>query len=116
MIALAQRLVACNRWRWMPGMRYSTDSWRTEGFDRVPERMDTVAYADWLTPGRLPDLSDPGTLGCLLALVREAWEDPSICTAVDNTGCGWWVNGRNVPMTLYGSEAEALVAALEAAE
>ena len=28
----------------------------------------------------LPDLTDPATLGCLLALVREAWQDPTITT------------------------------------
>lgn len=118
MNALAQRLVACNRWRWMPGMRYSTDSWRTEGFDRVPERMDTVAYADWLTPGRLPDLSDPGTLGCLLALVREAWGLPGAYFRggwIFNDNGGSPEDDDEISGENGMSEAEALVAALEAA-
>ena len=74
----------------------------------------------------LPDLTDPAMLGCLLALVREAWG----CAVVtspdydeDKMGCqghnvvGWravetvrwmWVGGGT-------TEAEALVAALESA-
>jgi hypothetical protein len=68
----------------------------------------------------MPDLTDPATVGALLALVREAWGDPCICTAVDNTGAGWWVDGwtaarPQVPSDLHPTEAEALVAALEAA-
>ena len=73
----------------------------------------------WLpVEGRLPDLTSPATRGCLLALVREAWTNRLICTAVDNTGCGWWVDGwaeLRVPSKLHDTEAEALVAALEAA-
>jgi hypothetical protein len=48
---LGRRAVACKHWRWMDGMV-------TFGF--VGEDV--------------PDLSDPATLGCLLALVREAWK------------------------------------------
>lgn len=111
MTELAKRLVACKGWRWMPGMRAVGRSCFVAWF-RVEEPLRKL-HGDW--KDALPDLNDPGTMGCLLALVREAWEDPSICTAVDNTGCGWWVEGLDVPMTLHGTEAEALVAALEAA-
>jgi hypothetical protein len=64
----------------------------------------------------LPDLSDPATLGALLALVREAWGEPvSLCQAADDDGgIETWVavglrdfSGRD--------EAESLIAALEAA-
>ena len=94
---LARRAVACRHWRWLPGM----------------QTLPLPAYG-------LPDLSDPATVGCLLALVREAWGDPCICTAVDNTSAGWWVDGwtaarPQVPSDLHPTEAAALVAALEAA-
>jgi hypothetical protein len=75
----------------------------------------------------LPDLSDPATLGCLLALVREAW-GCAVITSPDYdydddearqgpNVVGWravetvrwmWVGGGT-------TEAEALVVALEGA-
>jgi len=74
----------------------------------------------------VPDLTDPATLGCLLALVREAWGDPEAYT---RTRWGppslppWaaMVTRRDgnktarVPTGLGYTEAEALVVALEAA-
>lgn len=57
-----------------------------------------------------PDLTDPATLGCLLALVREALDIPYLCTSVSPEG-RWWVDGYS----LHDTEAEALIAALEAA-
>ena len=58
----------------------------------------------------LPDLTDPATLGCLLALVREALDIPYLCISISPEG-RWWVDGYS----LHDTEAEALVAALEAA-
>jgi hypothetical protein len=72
----------------------------------------------------LPDLSDPATLGCMLALVREAWDDPRLvaiyCEAWNlGQSEGWAVqctdNRLPVAGEDYPSEAEALVAALEGA-
>jgi hypothetical protein len=66
----------------------------------------------------LPDLNDPATLGCLLALVREAQGDCTIWTMVD-VDCdesAWICTGLEVGEIGSGySEAHALVAALEAA-
>ena len=105
---LARRAVACEGWRWMPGMLCLTDE---DGYAsriisvgltaRQSETADSYAApgGDIITrgcmrEGSLPDLIDPATLGCLLALVRGV--------VGDATKDCW-------------SEAEALVATLEAA-
>ena len=146
MIALARRAVACRGWRWMVGMRTVHDP--EYGVTGVPQtwvlpvsdgglidvgqhyqrRGPFAAALGQCVPGgglgtRLPDLTDPATLGCLLALVREAWgsnrcfvrRDPSwfmLCPTppaeAARIGHGW-----SGPFT-GDTEAEALVAALEA--
>jgi hypothetical protein len=83
--------------------------------------------------GALPDLTDPATLGCLLALVREAYESEAPYVRLSDTRrksdglLGWeiigWLDPSRSPDGRggsfrgwgYASEAEALVAALEAA-
>jgi hypothetical protein len=114
---LAKRAINCKGWRWMPGMRYSTDSWRRDGFDRVPDDMEGAAFADWLDRGRLPDLEDPATLGCLLALVREAWDRPT--AFLYWYGGRWFFDPQQFDPTDHPSgrtEAETLVAALEVSD
>jgi hypothetical protein len=63
---------------------------------------------------RLPDLSDPATLGCLLALVRKALGDPFVYLAPAD---GWFVGrgARDGVIAEGATEAEALVVALEGA-
>lgn len=62
-----------------------------------------------------PDLSDPATLGCLLHLVREAWGEATVYIEHDKCRRRPWV--AILPMLVIDceTEAEALVAALEAA-
>jgi hypothetical protein len=72
-------------------------------------------YGDHVYPGPyLPDLQDPATLGCLLALVREAWGDSKTCARPDLEDDVWYVVTRS-GLAFAASEAEALVAALESA-
>ena len=67
----------------------------------------------------LPDFDDAGTRGHLLQLVRERWGCASASARAyrdDDWGLAWHIVGG--PMEMMGrrpSEAEALVAALEAA-
>lgn len=121
--AIARRAVVCPRWRWMPGMlavsRGRIIDSDSDGYTVAYIRGGTVYV---VAPDDTPDLSDPATLGCLLALVREAWDDPRLSTyPIRMIGCApWWNVG--VPWETDGAffatastEAEALVAALEAA-
>jgi hypothetical protein len=113
-VELAKRAVACKHWRWMPGMRVVRDNaWSEPLSQRVPCTVPNGGYPDaW------PDLDDPATLGCLLALVREAQGDCTIWTMgdVDCDESAWICTGLEVGEIGSGySEAHALVAALEAA-
>ena len=115
--ALARRAVACPKWRWLPGMLVRCGDW-------LPVRMVSVdaARAALLSENAIPDLTDPGTLGCLLALVREAWGDSCACVLPIDYGPGGvlWVcrltaSGHSLRDRYWTTEAEALVAALESA-
>jgi hypothetical protein len=109
----------------MPGMAI-VDSHGVRGRILIIEDLEYCAAnragSSWLTAeemGRcLPDLSDPAGLGCLLALVREAWGDHVwLPTCLDAEDEAWVVDSpsRN-RQTRHESYAAALVAALEAAD
>ncbi len=104
--SLARRAVACRGWRWMPGM---ADCWG--GRVREGDGLDRAAA--------LPDFRDPATLGCLLALVREAWVDLHMVAHCDDRygKTVWWLSRwGDLPRSCECStEAAALVASLEAA-
>ena len=152
LVELARRLVGCHRWRWMGGMFWFADTncpacngaggfrWDETGGSengeqcpcggRLPHYPGFPVQHSMV--GALPDLTDPATIGCLLALVRDAWgsdrcfvrRDPSdgprhnsfwfaLCPTpsalASRVGEGW--SGPFVGDT----EAGALVAALLAA-
>lgn len=112
MIALARRAVACKGWKWMPGMRWTDDDDRGRLDDYQPEYMGRP-------PDALPDLTDAATLGCLLALVREAWggDFEQVWSEWYPLLSRWGIRAgsRSVLLVSGETEADALVAALEAA-
>jgi hypothetical protein len=124
MKALAQRAVASKHWRWMPGM-LSDDEVRVcyirsgrvwvdipDDFGDGPVlRSDFDGYMSGI-----PDLTDPATLGCLLHLVREAWSSKCFARPTHDGFTVMRGSGAGMGKISDGrTEAEALVAALEAA-
>lgn len=128
---LGRRAVACKGWRWMRGMLCLADE---DGYasriisvglsGRTSETAD--AYVDggiicrsFIKDDALPDLTDPSTLGCLLALVREAWSNPDLhfrpATAPPDMGGDkrWLVCDSRWAFMGSKTEAEAIVRALE---
>lgn len=146
-VMLGSRAVACKGWRWMPGMlttygyraTVTGDGWAAGVQDEYthPKAWGLEPWSGidpWTSEDMLPDFSDPATLGCLLALVREARPGCALWVArdcvvdpLDDTEYmldereGWTVCGGSGEdyLSPYGSgrtEAASLVAALEAAD
>lgn len=125
MSEVAQRAVSCKGWRWLPGMRTSTGV----RVLRIEEDGYTIGWQEkaghiWTVgPEHVPDLADPATLGCMLALVRQAWEDRRGSDYVASTfqaRTGWGVGAKYgsegmsvLVLPVFAFEGEALVAALE---
>jgi hypothetical protein len=118
-VELARRAVACKHWRWMPGVL-------TISGVRVEFISDTDAPGEYdlghacghlSSREELPDLTDPATLGCLLALVRKAWGEPGLyCVCHKGKWLVEWPDLEgDLDLDYARTEAEALVRALEAA-
>jgi len=73
----------------------------------------TDTTEDW--PSLLPDLSDPATVGCLLALVRKAYDDRDAFVGRYAGYCSFETLDPMAPRVTAPTEAHCLVAALEAA-
>lgn len=145
---LGKRIVACKAWRWMPGMlcqrRLHTGEWVPVRLTdctivadyRVVERTAVpsmnqdaarmmgegyIALDGWvLADDLLPDLSDAATKGCVLQLVREAWDDPEAHFSLGAAGWTLMSGESRIADVVYPSppskdEAEAMVLAMETA-
>jgi len=123
---LARRAIACKRWRWMPGMlsEKGLRVTRRDSDGYVVGYYENLSYIAECVSGTLPDLSDPATLGCLLALVRKAWGNEASVSL--NLSSFWAVGGAKIQKGKSAghtinlgiwklTEVEALVAALEVA-
>lgn len=126
---LAVRLKATRYWRVMDGMtddgttrvvsvdgsRY-LEAGKAESARSYHDTSTCVEAHRYRVDSFIPDLSDPATLGCLLALVRDAWRyrvTTSYVSHVAASGRDGWLSSASG--TACRSEAEALVHALEAA-
>lgn len=107
---IARRAVACPRWRWMGGMQV-VHTPPHDGATGYHLRLSQDGYIP--ASNEYPDLSDPATLGCLLALVREAWGKPDLHARPEGRYWRMWASEPSANIHL--TEAAALVAALEAA-
>jgi hypothetical protein len=131
---LGRRAIACRGWKWMDGMLDGAQSgWRYDaqlnGFlvcdeTNIGDVTAIDAFLESVEPNSLPDLSDPATLGCLLALVRSALKDDTVYVRYFPDDDVWCVGSGKLVASLLvvngknaegKSEAEALIAALEAA-
>ena len=123
MTVLGKRAVACRGWRWMPGMLVGCAGWspvRMVSVEADASAVDESGQAWFIDGDALPDLDDPTTAECLIALVREAW-GPDLRVFRDGS---WFVEfaPSKVPEDMYGQRTftahtlvDALVDALEAA-
>lgn len=71
----------------------------------------------WLTMRAFPDFSDPATLGCILAMLREAAGDPSLFVGntVLNSGSVVWLVAftNSTAYVAAETEAEAMLLAIK---
>lgn len=117
-VALGRRAVACAGWAWKPGM-LTLDGWRIlrvdeDGYRFAYNVKQSYAYA--AIGDALPDLTDPATIGCVVAWLRTASGDPALYTVLagGDTETGVWHVRWNTSSRRGRTEGEALVSAWEA--
>lgn len=118
-VELAKRAVACKGFRWMAGMLIADHGagirfcWQEDGVLHGAAN-EGGAWMRVRADRALPDLDDPATQGCILALVREACgcRDLHPVQFTGSLAGRWHVFGRTGWCNSY---VEALIAALEAA-
>ena len=114
---LWRRLLAAGKVRGMPGMLWRSGR-RTvfvSGAGTIPLYEGVYRLPQSAPDDSAPDWTDPATLGCLLAMAREARDDPYM-SASGGEGIGWRVATASRPLDPWRTtEAEALLAAIEAA-
>ena len=126
-VELSRRLVACEGFRWMPGMLSGRHNGRcvdaSDPSDLADGESQLVRWTrgHWKCtdyqdpePDDYPDLDDPATLGCIEhGLLPEAYGTTSVSLSPDGVTWAVFVDGEKVSEAY--TKREALVAALDAA-
>ena len=122
---VARRAVACKGWKWMVGMSVAVPD-TLDGGEGGYYRIYIASHVP--EADAYPNFSDPATMGCLLHIVREAWNVPdlsAIRSAFKDGSVVWSFCLTQECREQLGladgylggaTEAEALVAALEVAQ
>lgn len=102
---------------WMSGMRPVRHAPGKGDHGRRGPRFELEsAWSVTESPWEVPDVSDPATLGCLLAMIRKRWERPGLVVRPGARGL-WSPDGPRLPASLWQvaapTEAEAYVQLLE---
>lgn len=119
-LELAKKATRVYGWKWMPGMKAIGRRGMPSAWFRLEEQTPRL-LGEW--KDAVPDFSDYGTMGALLGLVREVWEDPFF-----HTEQGPWIKGTREHSwdfvgrhgtlgtscrgTCFRTEADALLGAL----
>lgn len=117
--------ITYTKWAWLPGMLTLGGAWRVLDVcdsevmltSELTER--DLGYGEYCTeyqplkPNTFPDFRDAATRGCLLELVRIAWQDPKMFAQF--TGDNWVVYSGRRKISVGSTEVDALLAALEVA-
>jgi hypothetical protein len=124
-MTLPERAIATFDWAWMRGMSTLCRILVSEGDkdyligERGGATRDGGGTIDTgNADGFLPNLGDPATLGCLLALVRKAWKYPNAYVVISGTEWSVWGDNMMSNCVILGvgeTMDEALVNALERA-
>jgi hypothetical protein len=122
-ISEARRWVALPGWRWMPGMCSANGSrvlFVDDDNGDVCLSVDDGQVPYWLdgpAQNMLPDVTDPATRGCLLALAREITGQPDLSTVWISSADVWcprWMqDGRSTFGAARSRETAALLEAVE---
>ena len=104
-IELAQRLAEHPAFKWMPGMSYRLWSDTLQNWRDAQRLTGTLTPDD---PHTIPVLTDPATVGCLLALAREVLGNSRLCVAPVLYTWQWTIFPGDHPLAPTEGEALAL--------
>lgn len=123
-MVLARRAVESEHFRWMAGMLIMDNGAGVRFCWEDNDYLHGCAEEgkSWMRLSkkkeRLPDVRDPATMGCLLALAREAWKTPVLQVSPslpDGKVWSCYVNDDEDHLYRMPTEVAAIIAALDRA-